>query len=56
MWLKLATLVSIYGTGPTADRYNPLSVGGHRYDVFSSEFPKNVFTIDCQCQMDGLCP
>ena len=49
-------MVSISGTGPTAGRYDPLSVVGYGHNIFSSESEllENVFIIECQYQTDGL--
>ena len=51
-------MVSVSGTGLTADRSGPLSVVSYGQIVFSSEseFPENLFTIECQYQKDGFCP
>ena len=58
MELELTTVVSVSGTGPTADRSGPLSVIGYGHGVFSSEseFPTKLFTIECRNQTDGFCP
>ena len=50
--------MSVSGTGPTADRNGRLSVVSYGRYVFSSEseFPENIFTIECQNQTDNFCP
>ena len=51
-------VLSVSGTGPTADRNGPVSVVSHGYNVFpsESEFPENLFTIESQYQTDRFCP
>ena len=48
--------MSFSGTGPIADRNGPLRVVVYGRNVFSyeSEFPENVFIIECQYQTDGF--
>ena len=50
--------MSVSGTGATADCNGPLSVVSNGHYVFSSEseFPENLFIIECQYQTDGFCP
>ena len=57
MSLELTTVVSIKETDPSADHNSPLNVDGYGHDVFSSEseFPENLFIIECQCQTDVFC-
>ena len=42
----------------TADRNGPFSVVSYGHNFFSSEseFPENLFTIECQYQTEEFCP